>query len=404
MDIKNITKEKNYKDFIQIFESIGLKKNFSIGEILTSFNNLPKEVFLIKEGNARLISEIDNKLTSVSKLSKGEFIGISSLLCGKPIEEVIASENLVVYSIDCDKFFDLYKENLSIKNFCDNNIWGSELLFILKKFPGLYKKNLFTSTNLMDEFLSKAKLINPKLNDLNNCFENQQLLFTNYFENDFEIWSEIKNLAELQNLLQKKTKYPVRIISIQKNIESIKLKDLNHQKKIDNRKIKPNKESYFFQDNLNEIENSKKLFTSEKGHLERTLACFEMLAKIMNFPFKKESVKNSLKEYLVNHKFISLRVCGEIASYHGLQINISNINPEMAHRIATPALIKWKNDFAVVSGINREGVEIIIPSEGHKNIKFEKLNNFFPNGIKILNLEKTNLTQIKVFGLNWFYP
>ena len=52
MDIKDITKEKNYKDFIQIFESIGLKKNFSIGEILTSFNNLPKEVFLIKEGNA----------------------------------------------------------------------------------------------------------------------------------------------------------------------------------------------------------------------------------------------------------------------------------------------------------------------------------------------------------------
>ena len=97
--------------------------------------NLPKEVFLIKEGNARLISEIDNKLTSVSKLSKGEFIGISSLLCGKPIEEVIASENLVVYSIEYEKFFELYKENLSIKNFCDNNIWGSELLFILKKFP-----------------------------------------------------------------------------------------------------------------------------------------------------------------------------------------------------------------------------------------------------------------------------
>ena len=137
MKIKNKNQEKNYKDFIQIFESIGLEKNFSIGEILSSFSNLPKEVFLIKEGNARLISEIDNKLTSVSKLSKGEFIGISSLLCGKPIEEVIASENLVVYSIDCEKFFDLYKENLSIKNFCDNNIWGSELLFILKKFPGL---------------------------------------------------------------------------------------------------------------------------------------------------------------------------------------------------------------------------------------------------------------------------
>ena len=134
------------------------------------------------------------------------------------------------------------------------------------------------------------------------------------------------------------------------------------------------------------------------------MACFEIIAKIMHFPFKKESVKNSLNEYLVNHKFISLRVCGEIASYHGLQINISNINSEMANRITTPALIKWEDDFAVVSGINREGLEIINPLEGYKNINFENLDNLFPNGIEILNLEKTNLTQIKLFGLNWFYP
>ena len=94
--------------------------------------------------------------------------------------------------------------------------------------------------------------------------------------------------------------------------------------------------------------------------------------------------------YLINHEFLSLRVCGEIAEYHGLQINISNINPEIANRIETPALIKWEDNFAVVSGINREGLEIIIPSEGYKNINFENLKNFFPDGIEILNLEKTN--------------
>ena len=83
----------------------------------------------------------------------------------------------------------------------------------------------------MEEVLYKAKLIKPEYNNLKNCFENQQLLFTSYFENDFEIWSEIKTLSQLKNLLQKETKLPLRIISIQKNIAALKLKDVNYQKK-----------------------------------------------------------------------------------------------------------------------------------------------------------------------------
>ena len=67
-------------------------------------------------------------------------------------------------------------------------------------------------------------------------------------------------------------------------------------------------------------------------------------------------------------------------------------------------MIKWKDNFAVVSRINNVGLEIIIPSEGYKIINFENLSNIFPNGITILNLEKTNLTQQKKFGFNWFYP
>ena len=65
-------------------------------------------------------------------------------------------------------------------------------------------------------------------------------------------------------------------------------------------------------------------------------------------------------------------------------------------------MIKWEDNFAVISEINRKGLEIIVPSEGYKIINFENLNSF-PNGIEILNLEKTNLTQQKKFGLNWFY-
>ena len=404
MDIKDKNRDKNYLNFIEIFESIAEEKKCMIGESLSSFETHQGKVFLIKEGNARLTCKINNKLVSVAKLSKGDFIGIAPLLCGKPIEEVIAAENLVVYYLEDKKFLKLYKEKQTIRNFCDNNVWYSELIYILRKFPKLYKKNIFTSSNLLTQVSREAKLIAPKINTLNNSLKNNQLLFTSYFSDDCEIWSEINTFSQLEKLLEKQIKLPLRIISIPKNIESIKLKDVNYPPKTDNEEVNPNNISNSPKDDFNGIEDNKKLFISGKGQLERTLECFEMLAKLMNFPFKKESVKNSLNKYLIKHKFISLKACGEIASYHGLQIDICNINTEIVNRIKTPSLIKWEENFAVVSESSRKGLKILIPYQGYKNIKFENLKNVFPNGIEILNLERTNLTQKNVFGYSWFYP
>ena len=407
--IDKITKQiKNNEKLLDIFKSFGKEINFATGEIISSEKFLADKVFLIKNGNARLLTEINGKLISVLKLSKGNTIGIASLLGGKSIEQVRASEELTVYSIDDKKFLELYKENLIIKNFCDNYIWEAEILSILKKFPKLYKKSFFLYTNLFDSLYKEINLITPDEFQINDCLRNNKRLFSNYFSDDYEIWSEIQSFAQVEKLLQKNSNFPLRLFSVSREIEKIKLEKVNQISKDKNKRFDKNVQllntSIPLKNNVRNAEIGKEIYIPVKGHLEGTLACFEIIAKIMHFPFKKESVKNSLMEYLVNHKFISLRICGEIASYHGLQINISNINSEMANRITTPALIKWEDDFAVVSGINREGLEIFNPFEGYKNINFINLNNLFPNGIQILNLEKTNLTQINIFGLNWFYP
>ncbi len=407
--IDKITKKlKNNEKLLELFSSFGKEIKFGTGEILYSEKFLADKVFVIKNGNARLITEINGKLISVLKLSRGNSIGIASILGGKPIEEVRASEELIVYSLDDKKFLELYKENLNIKNFCDNFIWEAETLSILKKFPKLNKKSFLLSTNLIDSFHSEIDLIIPNEFQINDCLNNKKRLFLNYFSDDYEKWSEIESFDQVGKLLQKNTIFPLRIVSVPRDIENIKLKEIIQKSKDKKNKfdedVKPLNTSIPLKSKIYNTEVEKEIYVPAKGHLEGTLACFEIIAKLINFPFKKESVKKSLKEYLINHKFISLRICGEIASYHGLQINISNINSEKANRIKTPALIKWKNDFAVVSGINKEGLEIFNPFEGYKNINFINLNNLFPNGIEILNLEKTQLTQINIFGLNWFYP
>ena len=78
MEIKN-TNSKDYKNFLELLESIGEEREFEIGEIITSYKYIPGEIFLIKDGNARLVTNLDDKLTSVGKLSKGDFIGIATI-------------------------------------------------------------------------------------------------------------------------------------------------------------------------------------------------------------------------------------------------------------------------------------------------------------------------------------
>ena len=408
MDKKESNQKKNYIDFVEIFRSISLERKFTTGEILSSFEYLPEEVFLIKEGCARLISKINGKLTSIAKLSKGDFIGIASILNGISLEEVRASEELIVYSIKNQEFQKLYKEKLAIKKFCDNKIWASEIFYVLKNFPKLYKRNLFITTNLLDQVSLNSKLIPADLNSLNNCLKNQELLFSNYFSDNYEIWSEIKTFSQAENLLQKETEFPLRIISAPKNIASIKINGIKQSQKVENKKYdeKDNllNKSTVLKNKISAIENDKQKLTSRNEQIENTLSCFVMIARLMDFPFKKESIKNSLKEYLINNKFLSLKVCGEIALYHGLKIDISNIEIEMVNRIRTPALIKWGENFAVLLRSSKAGLEINIPSKGNKIINVENLKNFFPDGIQILNLERTNLTQENTFGFSWIYP
>ena len=408
MENKESNQKKNYINFVDIFESKSIERKFKPGQLLSSFEYLPEEVFLIKEGNARLISKINGQLTSISKLSKGDFIGIASILNGFSLEEVRASKDLIVYSLKNHEFIRLYQEQVDIKNYCDNKIWHSEILFILKNFPNLYKKNLLLTTNLLEKFYLNSKLISPELNNFNNFFKNELLLFSNYFSENQEVWAEIKNFSQLKKILEKQRKFPIRLISVPKNIESLKIEEFNTSKKIQVTKYEEkdkHSQNYIpLKNNLIHNKYDKKNIISGRAQIENTLRCFEIISRLLDFPFKRESIKNSLKEYLLNNDFLSLKVCGEIAEYHGLKIDICNINPEMGNRIKTPALIKWKENFAVISRSTSEGLEIKITPQDVRNINFENLKQVFPNGIHILNLEKTNLTQDNRFGLIWIYP
>ena len=288
--VDKITKKiKINEKLLDFFKSFGTEIKFSTGEIISSKKILSDKVFLIKNGNARLITEINGKLISVLKLTKGNTIGIASVLGGKSIEEVRASEELIVYSLDDKKFLELYKENLSIKNICDNYIWEAEILSIIKKFPKLNKKSFLLCTNLFDSLYKEINLITPDEFQINDCLKNNKRLFFNYFSDDYETWSEIESFDQVGKLLQKNTIFPLRIVSVPRDIENIKLNEITQKRKDKKNKFDENVKTLNtlipLKSNIYNTEVEKELYVPVKGHLEGTLACFEIIAKSKYFSF-----------------------------------------------------------------------------------------------------------------------
>ena len=97
-------------EFIKnIFDEYGETIKFSIGQLVCTEKYLPGNIYLIKKGKARLITNYNDFDTTLKKLVPGDLIGLASLLKGKSCEEVRASEELIALRISDEKFCNLFK-------------------------------------------------------------------------------------------------------------------------------------------------------------------------------------------------------------------------------------------------------------------------------------------------------
>ena len=109
---KNLS-EKSFQDFLGKCK----KLSFTMGQPISNKGILGQNIFIILEGNARLISEKNNETTTICKFSAGSFIGISSLLRGEGYEEVSAIDNSQALAIPAEEIVKLYQKEQSFKDF-----------------------------------------------------------------------------------------------------------------------------------------------------------------------------------------------------------------------------------------------------------------------------------------------
>jgi ATP-binding cassette subfamily B protein len=129
-----------------------------------------------------------------------------------------------------------------------------------------------------------------------------------------------------------------------------------------------------------------------------------MLAAELKLPFRRDAIEKILRDALRRGQAPDLQLCGNIAAMMGLHVSGVRVPASQGTRLQTPALIPWKEGFALVRAANARGLQVASPRDGLVAVPPADLPEVFPEGIEFLLLERRTGTPEERFGFNWFWP
>ena len=383
---------------------------FKVGQSLCDCRVLPSQVILILEGRARLLSNNPSQLLSIASLGEGDWVGMASLLRAAPCETVAAATEILAAAIPDTLWLELYQSEPEFRLLCDSTLWPAEL------------ENLVGHEQIFPLLEAGAALLEPKESALAAALASEQHVFLASANTDLDIGTR---LTKDQALPETRGPLPLRLISLP--ARPIQHADAHH----------PTTQQAATQNGIGHSEGSNNAAVSNailetheadpvplssnldlgqpsssralelipgKGALEETLASFQMLAKMMKLPFRRDSIDKALRDSLRRGQKPNLQFCGQLAASLGLHVVGAKVPATMGTRLQTPALIPWGEGFALASDSNASGLRLASPAEGWIQIAPDALEEAFPDGIDILMMDRTASTPEQKFGVSWFWP
>ena len=349
-------------------------------------------------------------------------MGVASLLRGAPCEEVRAASELIAYSLSDDQLLELIRSDDSIATACSNHLWVAELAALLRSRLEHSPKELVPLNSLLSELLPMAKMLDSSdTKAIQSALEEGQRLFlashstetdSNFIGdelNDSQIISGLK--TDVQGLPARVIALPEAALQLLEPEESTKLveaevlgntseqrSDLSRSG-IPQAPLRPPVSRF----NQKSDEN-RDFFVSGEGVLEETLACFQMLTRMMNLPFRRDAIERVLRDQLRRGQSPTLRLCGQMAAGLGLHVSGAKVAARMGMRLQTPTLVPWGESFALAVRSDQRGLLLASPSQGFVELDAEQLENAFPEGIDLLLMDRTSTTPEQTFGPSWFWP
>ncbi|MBG1241981.1 peptidase domain-containing ABC transporter [Nostoc sp. NZL] len=398
---------------------------YRIGQKIIGKESLPERITIIYEGQVRLLGyDPQTQMPITLKLLQpGEIIGEIGLLRDVACETAIASTEVVCLTLSASAYFSFLASYPAFADARKNRSYLVEVFDILGSY---WQKQAIATLNLRE--LTEKALPQAKVQYLPpgktpfNQLDNESVWFVSG-------GGTVTNLSPGDRLqsdddrdkIQVIGQNPARLLGIHPS--DLILED-SHQIELAVSDIKSDSAEeldipYASDEIVPQIapqtskssSKHKYPFFSGKGELNTAFACFQMIAKHLEMPFRREVVRRILTEQVKRQGVISFQVTAYLAELIGLKAQLIELPIASVTRIPTPALIRYGDNFAVLYEADANTVVVGVPSQGIVRCKpaqlVEQLDvdpTDFPPKVRVLLLSATKETPQERFSLRWFIP
>nr|WP_115094462.1 peptidase domain-containing ABC transporter [Synechococcus sp. UW106] len=376
---------------------------FELGGQLCDSNDIAARILVILQGQARLVGRHNGRLTTVGKFGPGSVIGAASLLCGAPCENVIAAEEVIACAISDELWRELYSNEASFRQWCDQQLWPQELLKLLEVLEKNTPETDSSALEKLEDALQYSERCFPEPAAVDAALAAGKLLYVTSAWGDLMVGQPVRSSVDLpvcEPFSLRLVSLPASGISDQAGEEKGNSGSLAPVASIQDAEVLPPVSSYSPERNLVD---SLRLIRAD-GPLQETLACFQMLAQLMKLPFRRDSIEKVLQDYLQRGFIPNLKLCGQLAASLGLHVMAARVPAGAGTRLQVPSMLPWQGGFALVIASNERGLKLASPKQGMVTLDPDDLTEQFPEGIELLLMERSNATPDQKFGPGWFWP
>jgi ATP-binding cassette subfamily B protein len=393
-------------------------QRFSEGQVLSLGDAIADRILLLLEGEARLLGERDQRPFTLERLGPGSIVGLASLLRAAPCESVSAATAVLAVALPDQLLLQLLAEDGPFRQACGRQLWSAELhalrLLQAERHPLSGSGDAAHWREQLQGLIGRARAVTAT--DIGSLAPGEELLLASANGVDCPLGTVLDPSRPLPS---PRPPLPLRLV-ILPAIEIDAQAQLEPASgAASNGSAGPASAAAAAADpavleagapqptslNLGQPQPGRGLqLIRAKGSLEETLACFQMLSRLLELPWRRDAIEKILREKLRRSQVVDLPLCGQIAAMLGLLVSGARVPAAAATRLITPCLMPWQGSFAVVTASNAAGLSLASPAQGWLQLKPAQIADLYPEGLEVLLLERSIDTPEQSFGPGWFWP
>lgn len=384
-------------------------RRFRLGQPLCHDTLIPAEVLLIRSGTARLLWQDGGVLKTAEKLGPGSFVGLASLLRAMACEEVAAASELEALAIPDQLVLELLKQEPPFADWAASQLFGVETLALVASLLGRRAQAGVPVLEAWRALHGQARLVPPSQAALRNWPDAVLLHAASNNLVDQPLGAQLDPAAGVP---ASRGPLPPRLIALPQAAAMALVSPAGEsapaglepasaaQAPVPAQAQAPLASGL----DLGQRDRPELLLLRGQGPLEETLACFQMLAAQLKLPFRRDAIEKILRDVLRRGQTPDLQLCGNIAAMMGLHVTGVRVPASQGNRLQVPAMVPWKEGFAVVRAADARGLVLASPRDGWVELSPAQIEATYPEGIEVLLVERSSSTPEQRFSFAWFWP